>query len=337
MTRKKTDSDSRLHMPAEWAPHRRCWMAWPCREDFWRGKLEAARNAHLRIAAAIARFEPVRMVAHPRDAAAAQRRLGECAEVWALPLDDSWMRDSGPTFARDADGAAAMVDWRFNAWGEKHRPFADDDRLPARMARRMNIRRIRAPLVMEGGSFHTDGEGTILTTEQCLLNPNRNPNWSRAEIEGALRRFLGAEKIIWLAGDPTDAETDGHVDGVACFVAPGRVLAEVSADPGSADFAALAENVSRLRAARDARGRKLEVLEMPRPSFAKGWGGAYVNFYLANGGAVMPAYGRPQADARALEVLRQALPGREVIQVESSVLAWGGGGIHCVTQQQPLF
>ena len=325
-----------LHMPAEWSPHRRCWMAWPCREDFWRARLEEARESHLQTARAIANFEPVRMVARPQDAAAARERLRGIAEVWEFPLDDSWMRDSGPTFARTAEGEAMLVDWRFNAWGEKHHPYADDDRLPERMAARMDARRIRAPLVMEGGSFHSDGEGTLLTTEQCLLNPNRNPGMSRAEIEAELRRFLGVQKIIWLAGDPTDKETDGHVDGVACFLGPGRVLAEVSEDSHSPDYAALAENLSRLRAARDARGRKLDVLEMPRPSFAKEWGGAYVNFYMANGGAVMPGYGRPDSDARALEVLRRALPQREVAQVDASILAWGGGGVHCITQQEPV-
>ena len=324
-------------MPAEWSPHRRCWMAWPCREDFWGNRLEAARTAHLQTALAISKFEPVRMVARPQDAADARKRLGAAAEVWALPLDDSWLRDSGPTFVRDQNGAATMVDWRFNAWGEKHRPFADDDRLPARLAARTGTPRARAPLVMEGGSFHADGEGTVLTTEQCLLHPNRNPELSRTEIEAALRKFLGAEKIIWLAGDPTDAETDGHVDGVACFVGAGRVLAEVSADAHSPDHAALAENISRLRSARDARGRRLEVLEMPRRSFADGWLGAYVNFYFANGGAVMPGYGCPDADLRALEVLRRALPGREVAQVDASALAWGGGGVHCITQQEPVF
>lgn len=328
----------RFFMPAEWAPHRRCWMAWPCREDFWGERLEEARETHARAARAIARFEPMRMIARPADAADARRRLGTAAEVWELPLDDSWLRDSGPTFVRDGAGRPALVDWRFNAWGEKHRPFADDDRLAGRLAERLGLRRARAPLVMEGGAFHADGEGTLLTTEQCLLHPNRNPGLSRGEIERELRRLLGAEKVIWLAGDPLDGETDGHVDGVACFLGPGRVMAEMSDDPNSPDYAALAENAARLRAATDARGRRLEVVEMPRPSFAEGWGGAYVNFYLANNnGAVMPAYGRPEADARALAVLRRALPGREVAQVEAAALAWGGGGVHCITQQEPLF
>ena len=363
-------------MPAEWAPHRRCWMSWPCRESFWGDKLFAAREAHARIAAAIAEFEPVRIIARPRDAEAARGMLAQAGtecEVWEFPLDDSWIRDNGPTFVRctggssggslggssDGDGAGetdsdiALVDWRFNAWGEKHSGWREDDRLPGRMARRLGLRCFRAPLVMEGGSFDADGEGTLLTTEQCLLNPNRNPGWTRAEIESELRRFTGAEKIVWLAGDPRDAETDGHVDEVARFISPGRVVA-MAGEKSSPSHAALAENIARLKSARDARGRRLEVLLVPQPFGSGGEGGSdgaggkdgadgegsdllgsYVNFYIANGGVVMPKYGLPE-DARAREAIARAFPARRVVQAEAKILAYGGGGIHCITQQQPL-
>ena len=374
-------------MPAEWAPHRRCWMSWPCRESFWGDKLSAAREAHARIAAAIAEFEPVRIVARPRDAEAARGMLAQAGtecEVWEFPLDDSWIRDNGPTFVRcsdessgETDSDIALVDWRFNAWGGKHRGWREDDRLPGRMARRLGMRCFRAPLVMEGGSFDADGEGTLLTTEQCLLNPNRNPGWTRGEIESELRRFTGAEKIVWLAGDPRDAETDGHVDEVARFISPGRVVA-MAGEKSSPSHAALAENIARLKSARDARGRRLEVLLVPQPFGSGGEGGvggvggvggsdgtdgsdgsggeggsdgaggkdgengegsdllgSYVNFYIANGGVVMPKYGLPE-DARAREAIARAFPARRVVQAEAKILAYGGGGIHCITQQQPL-
>ena len=306
--------------------------------DFWGDKLDAARLAHAAVARAISMFEPVRMIARPVDAAAARLTLGDCAEVWALPLDDSWLRDNGPIFALDNRGAPALLDFGFNAWGEKHPGWREDDRLPGRLARRLDMRRVRAPMILEGGAVHTDGEGTLLTTEQCLLNPNRNPGMSRAEIERALRRFLGVEKIIWLAGDPRDRETDGHVDEVARFAGPGLVLAMASEDSSSPSHAALAENIARLRSARDARGRRLETRTLPQPySGDSRMLGSYVNFHIANGGAVAPKYNAPDIDARALATIRRALPGRKVVQVDAEILAWGGGGIHCVTQQQPLF
>ena len=334
----KANSDARFFMPAEWAPHRRCWMSWPCREDFWGDKIRAARETHAETARAISEFEPVRMLARPQDAEDARRMLGKRAEVWEFPLNDSWLRDNGPVFARDACGAPTLLDFGFNAWGEKHRGWREDDRLPGRMARRLEMRRVRIPMILEGGAVHTDGEGTLLTTEQCLLNPNRNPGMSRAETERMLRRFLGVEKIIWLPGDPRDAETDGHVDEVARFVAPGLVMAMETRDRSSPSFAALAENIARLRKARDARGRPLEVRTLPQPFGGDSeLLGSYVNFHIANGGVVAPAYNAPEMDAQALDAIRQAMPGRKITQVNAEILAWGGGGIHCITQQEPLF
>lgn len=321
-------------MPAEWEAHDACWMGWPCRAEAFGGAadLQAACRAYALVARSIAEFEPVFMIARPQDAADARKALGDAAQVLEWPMDDSWLRDSGPTFLRDAAGSIAGVDWRFNAWGEKYRPFDQDNALAARVLEHAGARRFPAPLVMEGGSFHCDGEGTALTTEQCLLHPNRNPGMSREQIEQALQDYLGVQKIIWLRGDPLDEETDGHVDEVACFAAPGVALAMHAPDEPALD-----ENVRRLQAASDACGRRLEVILLPRPRvFRRGahCPASYINFYLANGAAVIPSYGVPE-DAEAKSILTDAFPGRRIVQLPAAAIAFGGGGIHCITQQQP--
>lgn len=318
-------------MPAEWAPHAACWMAWPCRAEVF-GDCRAARAEFAETARQIAEFELVLMAARPEDAKAARKILGGAAEILEWPLNDSWMRDFGPTFIKNAAGDIAGVDWKFNAWGEKYAPHDLDNAVAARVLAHAGGRRFCAPLVMEGGAFHADGEGTILTTEQCLLHPNRNPSMNRTEIEKHLREYLGAEKIIWLAGDLLDTETDGHVDGVACFAAPGIVLVLESGGDKT-----LAENIRRLRNAKDARGRKLEVITLPCPEIlenGKPLLASYINFYLANGAVIMPSFGIAE-DFTAKSVLAEVFPRRKIVQTPARETAKGGGGIHCITQQQP--
>ncbi len=330
-------ADAGFAMPAEWSPHAACWMGWPCRAEVF-GDFCYARTAFAAVARAISEFEPVRMIARPEDAADARRLLGGAAEVLEWPLDDSWLRDTGATFVKNAAGEIAGVDWRFNAWGEKYAPFDRDAAVAGRMLRHVGARRFAAPLVMEGGAVHSDGEGTILTTEQCLLHPNRNPSLSREEIEAALKNFLGAKKIIWLCGDLRDDETDGHIDEVACFAAPGVALA--MADDGDET---LSENIRRLREAKDARGRRMQIIVLPRPRPRACESGrengreslaSYINFYVANGGIVMPSFGAPE-DAAARRTLAAAFPARKIVQIPASAIVRGGGGIHCITQQQP--
>lgn len=320
-----------FHMPAEWSPHAACWMGWPCRAEVF-GDCYEARAAFTEIARRIAAFEPVMMIARPQDAAAARQQLGDCATVLAWQIDDSWLRDSGPTFVQNTAGEIAGIDWRFNAWGQKYTPFDNDNALPARILQHIGVPRLCAPLIMEGGSFCTDGEGTLLTTEQCLLNPNRNPSMSRAQVESYLCDYLGVQKIIWLAGDSRDTETDGHVDEVACFVAPGVVLAMESTDDKD-----LCENIRRLREATDARGRRLKVLTLPRPEVRHNGTvllASYINFYIANGGIIMPSFG-VRHDVAAKSLLTRIFPQHTISQVAAQVIARGGGGIHCITQQQP--
>ena len=327
-------------MPAEWAPHERSLMAWPAREEAWRGcGLEAARADYATIARAIVRYEPVLMVAGPRDAADARERCGADVEVVEIPIDDSWVRDSGPIFVTGADGERAAVDFGFNSWGEKFLPYDRDAALARRLLEHLGVPRYEAPFVLEGGSIAVDGEGTLITTEQCLLNPNRNPSLSREEIEAGLRDYLGVETLVWLGqGLVEDDDTDGHVDNVCAFVRPGVVVLQTVADESNPNFANAQENLRRLEAARDARGRQIEVIELDvlpyAPEADRPVVVPYTNFYLANGAAIVPVAGQATDDA-ALALLDVALPEREVVPVPGLNLALGGGGVHCITQQVP--
>ncbi len=326
-------------MPAEWAPHERCWMAWPCRDSLWGEGLAAARAAYAEVAKAIAGFEPVTMLANVEDFDQAAAACGDGVACQTLPLDDSWMRDFGPSFLVDGKGGLAGVDWGFNAWGEKFYPYDQDALIAERLLEHLGVRRYAAPLVMEGGSFHVDGEGTLLTSEECLLNPNRNPSLDRAVIEDLLRQYLDVEAFVWLGQGLDKDDTDGHVDNIACFVRPGVVMAVTCDDPEDPNHAILQDNLARLRRARDAKGRALEVIELPQPRKARYLHGqrlalSYVNYYIANGGIVMPSFGDAN-DAEAFEVVSKAFPDHKVVQVRADAILAGGGGIHCITQQQP--
>jgi agmatine deiminase len=323
-----------LAMPAEWAPHERTLMAWPARVDAWRGTgIDSARRDYAEIARAIARFEPVLMIADPDDAAGARDLCGSDIEVVELPIDDSWIRDTGPVFVTGEGGRRAAVDFAFNSWGEKFLPYDRDADIARRVLEHLGVERRAAPMVLEGGSIAVDGEGTLVTTEQCLLNPNRNPSMSRDQIEAALREHLGVERIVWLEhGLVEDDDTDGHVDNVCAFVGPGAAVAQTVADPANSNHARLAANVERLRAA------GIEVTELDVLPYAPGADRSvaipYVNFYLVNGAVIVPVAGQ-DTDAAALELIGGACPGREVVGVPAVNLALGGGGVHCITQQVP--
>jgi agmatine deiminase len=315
-------------------------MAWPKRIELWRKHMEAAREDYLRVAQTIARFEPLTMLADPEDVADARTRCGPSVNVVSMAIDDSWLRDSAPTFIVDSAGKRAAAAFTFNAWGGKYQPHDQDATLGERIAALAGAPVYRSKLVVEGGGFLSDGEGTLITTETCVLNPNRNPGWSKAEAEAELRSMLGIQKVIWLPGDVTDTETDGHIDGLAAIVKPAAVLCEVVADPEDPRYSIMAENRRVLETETDARGRRFEVLpiaEAPRsvvPDGDDGYCRSYVNFYIANGAVIAPAYGIAE-DASAFETLRCAYPDRVVIPVALKDLFRGGGGIHCITQQEP--
>ncbi|MFN8155900.1 MAG: agmatine deiminase family protein [Candidatus Nanopelagicales bacterium] len=323
-------------MPAEWEPHAGTLMSWPCRAELWEDRLEQGLSEYAGVARAIAAYEPVVMACRPGQAAEVLDRCGGAVTPWEVALDDSWARDNGPVFVTDAEGRAAVVSFRFNAWGERWHPYDSDDRLPVEVAERLGLPLFEAPMVLEGGSFFVDGEGTVLVTEQCLLSPNRNPTMTRDEIERGLCEWLGATTVLWLPyGDSADvgpAGTDGHVDGVAQYVAPGRVLLSLPADPASPEHDRSLANLEVLRTMCDAAGRLVDVVPLDPGPDATAW---YANHYLANGVVVVPVDGAP-ADEHALAQIAAAYPDREVVGVPGATIQFGGGGPHCITQQIPL-
>ncbi|HYC03798.1 MAG TPA: agmatine deiminase family protein [Azospirillaceae bacterium] len=327
-----------FRMPGEWERHARCWMAWPCRAETFVNGLDAARRAYAEVAQAIAQFEPVTMLCPQEEVVSASLACGKGVEVMPAPLSDSWFRDNGPSFLVRGDGARAAVHWGFNAWGRNYDEFHPDADAARLVLEKLGIRRYEAPLIMEGGSFHVDGEGTLMTTEECLLNPNRNPHLSRGEIERHLRDHLGVTSFIWLGRGYEQDETDGHIDEIACFVKPGVVLTLTTDDTSDPNFEIFQDNLERLAAARDARGRELEIVTLRPPARQEQHGVrltlSYTNFYLANGGVVLPAFEDP-ADEEAFRTFRRLFPDRQVVQIPAMDIVRGGGGIHCITQQQP--
>jgi agmatine deiminase len=326
-------------MPPEWAPHERCWMAWPCRREIFGARFAAACRAYAEVARAIARSEPVSMLARPDLIADASLASGRGVSVVPMDYDDSWTRDTAPTFVLSDDGELAAIDWRFNGYGDRSPVVAQDATLAARIAERLRIRSFAASLVLEGGAVHTDGEGTAIVCARSLLDPRRNPGLGRDQAEALLADHLGIERVIWLEHAFVDDPTAGHVDNVACFAAPGKVLALASSEAGDPNHEGLLANVAALEAAEDARGRALEVIPVVQPKARHGEDGrrlptSYINFYLANETAVLPVFDDPMDDD-AHAAIADAFPDREVIGIDAIDLVQGGGGIHCITQQQP--
>lgn len=343
-----------FRMPAEWEPHAGCWMIWPERPDSWRLGAKPAQAAFARVAETIARFEPVTMLTSVRQYAQARAVLPSAVRVVELSTDDSWIRDVGPTFLLDDAGTLAGVDWTFNAYGGLDHglyfPWDLDDAVASKVLALERARRYRCPLVLEGGAVHTDGVGTLLTTADVVLDPGRNPGWSRADAEAVLRDHLGVEEVVWITSGIPGDETGGHVDDLACFVEPGVVALSWCDDPADPHHAVSRDAEQVLRAA------GLEVHRLPAPDVpamtaeeAAGidrtpsgmvrepgtrLAASYANFYIADGAVVVPAFGVP-TDDEAVAVLAGLFPGREVVAVPSREILLGGGNIHCITQQQP--
>jgi agmatine deiminase len=331
-----TPAEQGLTMPPEWAPHERTLMAWPCRRELWDGQMEAAKAESAGVANAVAAFEPVTMVARDgADAAEARAALAGNVEVLELPIDDSWLRDNGPIFVVDDVAAPTRrvgVHWGFNAWGDKFTGYANDAAVGGLLAERLGDV-VTAPMVLEGGSIIVDGSGTLVTTEQCLLHPNRNPQLGREEIEQHLRDYLGVTNVVWLGrGLVEDRDTDGHVDLIAAFIAPGRLLLQ-SAAPGTPNHDNMAEN------RRIAEAAGLEVVDFPPLAYTTVGGeeivASYMNLYMGEGFVVVPTAGQADLDEEALARLRAAYSGKEVVGVPGVTHAFGGGGPHCITQQVP--
>ncbi|HTA32477.1 MAG TPA: agmatine deiminase [Solirubrobacteraceae bacterium] len=347
-------------MPGEFEPHASCWIAWPERPDNWRLGAKPAQHAFAAVAEAINVCEPVTVGVSDAQFDHCRALLSPSIRVVELASDDAWMRDTGPTFLLDDVGGRRGVDWRFNAWGGLdgglYFPWDRDERVAAKVLEIEGTERYQAPIVLEGGSIHVDGEGTVMATEECLLNPNRNPELTREQIERVLFEHLGAEKMIWLGRGVYNDETDGHIDNLACFVRPGVVLLTWSDDEADPQHAISRDAHERLQAATDARGRSLEVLRVPSPGpititaeEAQGVDGvpgslprragdrlaaSYVNFYPANARIVFPLLDE-RHDEAAASLLRECFPEREVVGVSAREILLGGGNIHCITQQVP--
>ena len=344
-----TDTPASLgfRVPAEWEPQAAVWLSWPHRRATWPGHFRPIPAKFAEIVALISRREKVRInVAAPRMRRARSLAIQAGAEMANVeffdhPTDDVWCRDHGPIFLRnDGTGEVALTDWRFNAWGGKYIHYEQDDGIPARMAGALGLRCFRQSMVLEGGSIDVNGEGVLLTTEACLLNPNRNPQLSRADIEQRLRDFLGATAIIWLGEGIAGDDTDGHVDDLSRFFRADGIVTAVEADPGDVNHRALAGNLERLRSLRTPSGKAFQVVElpMPEPCLCEGQRlpASYANFLVINSAVLMPAFRQPRRDAAAAEVLAGCFPGREIVPIDCLDLVWGLGTLHCISQQQPL-
>ncbi|MEV8019316.1 agmatine deiminase family protein [Streptomyces sp. NPDC086554] len=333
-----------FRMPAEWAPHERTWMAWPGPNPTFTNDEELAegRTAWANVARAVRRFEPVTMVVGTGQSESARALLGVDIELVERDLDDAWMRDIGPTFVRDGDRLAA-VDWVFNGWGgQDWARWEHDSKIARHIADIAGVPVHSSPLVNEGGGIHVDGEGTVLLTDTVQLDPGRNPGLTREQAEEAIHARIGTTKAIWLprglTGDYGTFGTRGHVDIVAAFAAPGVVLVHTQQDPAHPDFEVSKEIIGILRGQTDARGRTLEIVEVPAPTVLaddEGWVDySYINHYICNGGVVLCSFGDPN-DEIAAGIFRRLFPDRTVTLVDARTIFAGGGGIHCITQQQP--
>ncbi|MFJ5550090.1 agmatine/peptidylarginine deiminase [Streptomyces sp. NPDC093225] len=326
---------------AEWESHTRTFMSWPALASVWGEDLPYVREDIARIARAVGEYEAVVMLARPDQLAAAQRACGSQVEVVPMAVDDLWARDIVPVFVEDA-GKVTGIDFNFNGWGNKQE-HANDAQVGRKLLARYGIPREVAPLVAEGGSFETDGQGTLLITESSIVNANRNPGKSRDQIEDELVETLGVEKVVWLAGVRGEDITDAHVDSLVRFTAPGVVLLDQAHPSTPPDSWSRSADQARavLSKATDARGRRFEIVDLPQPDLDRITGegddfvSTYANFYVANDSVFMPKFGDRKADARAKAILQEHFPKRDVVQVQIDTIASGGGGIHCSTHDQP--
>ncbi|VEN72877.1 putative agmatine deiminase [Candidatus Desulfarcum epimagneticum] len=328
-------------MPHEGALHERSWMAFGASPGIWgRELVDEARRSLAAIARAVSRYEPVSMLVRPREIGLAREWVGDRVELIPCPLDDLWIRDSGPVFVVSQTGEKAAVDFNFNGWGNKQ-THARDARVAKLVTARAGVKSLETPLVLEGGGVETDGQGTALIAESCVLNPNRNPGMSKTRFEELIKPLLGIEKIIWLPGVRGQDITDGHVDFYARFARPGVVLAGLDPDPASLDHEISRRHLEILASATDARNRRLHIIVIEGPRTGREWfdspdfAAGYMGFYVCDGAVIMQEFGDSRADTAARAAIQRAFPGRIVEPVNADGLAAGGGSVHCATQQEP--
>jgi agmatine deiminase len=344
-----TPTELGYRMPAEWHRHSATWLTWPKDPETWPDRVPQVEEIYLRMMAALVPHETVNLLVDDEETEASVRERcafpdAENVRCHQIPTVDSWIRDYGPNFLLNDKGGLAYNDWIFNAWGNKYEELKKDDSIPARLESLLQVPRFEPGIVMEGGSIDVNGAGCVLTTEQCLLNPNRNPHLSKNEIEQYLRSYLGDEKVLWLGEGIVGDDTDGHIDDIARFIAPDVIVCALEEDPADANYKLLQDNRRRLQTMTDVKGRPFEIVTLPMPGVVGGTStqardldrlpASYANFYIANKVVLVPIF-RHANDGRALETLQRIFPDRRVIGINCEPLVWGMGTIHCVTQQQP--
>ncbi len=346
---KQTPAALGYRMPGEWHRHSATWLTWPKDPETWPDRVSQVEEIFVQMMAALAANERVNLLVDDGETEQNVRQRctfpgAENIRFYRIPTVDSWIRDYGPNFLLNDRGELAYNDWLFNAWGNKYEELKRDNSIPARLESLLNIPRFEPGIVMEGGSIEINGAGCLLTTEQCLLNPNRNPRLDRAEIEQYLKDYVAVQKVVWLGDGIVGDDTDGHIDDIARFVSPTTIVCVVEDDPADANYRLLQDNLDRLRYMTDAQGQAFEILTLPMPGTISGKSSitrdlerlpaSYANFYIANGVVLAPVFGHAN-DARALETIRRVFPNRRVVGINCEPLVWGMGTIHCVTQQQP--
>jgi agmatine deiminase len=344
--RAQTPTALGFRMPAEWEPQVAVWLSWPHKRSTWPGQFRPIPKVFACLVAEISRFQEVRINAASALQARARRLCATAGADLARvtfydhPTNDAWCRDHGPIFVcNDRTGEVALTDWRYNAWGGKYPPYDRDDAIPARIARRLGLRRFANDMVLEGGSLDVNGRGLLLTSEQCLLHPNRNPHLSLEEIERNLRDFLGVRQVLWIGEGIVGDDTDGHIDDVARFFQPAGIVAALERNPRDPNHRILRAVWERLEGFRTPAGRKFELVALPMPPRIAFQGqrvpASYANFLIINGAVLVPTFRHARRDAEAVEIIGACFPGRAVIPIDCFDLIWGLGTLHCVSQQQP--
>jgi len=329
-------------MPAEWEQHERTLIEWPVKASLvWPENYDEVSQGYATVANAISEFEKITMIVNENSLEEAKKLCNERVEYLMIPHNDGWCRDNGPTFIYNEQKQRSAVNWRFNAWGERFFPYDLDNEVAPKILTHFGVDYVNAPIVLEGGSIHVDGEGTLLTTEECLLNKNRNAQLSKEQIQELVGSFIGTKKTIWLKRGLYGDETDGHIDNVACFVKPGVVLIQTCSDPEDPNFKISQENLSILQNSTDAQGRKIEIVELPQAP-ARYYNDvrltlSYLNYYLVNQGIILPVFGGDaiDTDSQAKEILQSLFPERKIVTVDGMALIKEGGNVHCITQQMP--
>jgi agmatine deiminase len=330
-------------MPAEWAPHAATWISWPHNRETWPGNFDPVEPVMVQAVRALAMSEPVYVnvlgADHEMHVRGLFGRVPDGIRFFHVPTNDAWCRDHGATFLVRADGepGLACADWRYNAWGGKYPPYDLDDLVAARMADILSIPRYRAEFVLEGGAIEVNGRGVVMTTASCVLNPNRNPGWTREDAELRLWEWLGVESVLWVEGDLEGDDTDGHIDNLARFVSPTDIVMTLSRDPGDPHTESLRPAFDRLRRDADRLGLSVHPLALPRPVHYDGrrLPASHANFYIGNTVILLPTYGGP-SDDQAADLLSRFFPERTVVGIDCTELVWGLGAFHCLTQQVPL-